>query len=304
MKRLLPLVLILATLVGTFGCKGKTPKQANEVTSGQRSDERYYSYGGTAEEAKPAAATRGEKSDIDRTVSGTSEVSDLNLPISRMVIKTGSLGIRVKDVDKAYSQALMLIEAKGGYVQSGTLSESGGARADLTIKVNPEGFISLVSALEELGTVENKTISGQDVTEEYYDLAAELETQLEMKARFFELLKQARNVDEAITVEQQLERIGYNVNRIKGRMKYLETMVGESTITLSLYSQTKAVSEPFINWNQVGHGFVVAGQVLVSIFVGILYALVVIIPLGGIAYLIFLLIRGIVRKQKAKKAKG
>lgn len=306
MKRFFPLFLILVALVGTLACKGKTQNQVNETSKLQQMKDRYYSYSGSADESKPAPAASGGKSEAQmlRSTGGTSEASDLDLPASRMVIKTGSLGIRVKDVDKAYSQTLMLVEAKGGYVQSGTVSESGGARADLTIKVNPEGFLALVSALEELGNVETKTISGQDVTEEYYDLSAELETQLEMKARFFELLKQAKNVDEAITVEQQLERIGYNVNRIKGRMKYLETMVGESTITLSLYSESRPVSEPFINWSEVGHGFVVAARVLVNIFIAILYALVVLIPLAGIGFLIFLLVRSIIRSRKAKKTKS
>ena len=49
--------------------------------------------------------------------------------------------------------------------------------------------------------------------------------------------------------------VGANVNRLKGRMKYLETMTGMSTISLSLYGEERAVPEGFINWSLVGHGF-------------------------------------------------
>ncbi|MGO9308768.1 MAG: DUF4349 domain-containing protein, partial [Spirochaetia bacterium] len=140
---------------------------------------------------------------------------------------------------------------------------------------------------------------GEDVSEEYYDLDAELGNLVEVRGRLFQLLKQAVKVQDAISVEEQLERVGANVNRIKGRMKYLETMSGMCTVDVSLYSEERPAAEGFLNWSLVGHGFWRAAQILVSAFFGILQVLVVAIPLavvlGAAAWGIVLLVRWVRR---------
>ena len=232
---------------------------------------------------------------------GSRAESDLALPQGRMVITTASLSVRVKDVDAAFARAVQLAEGGGGYVQSSTQSVEGGDRADLTLRVPPEGFLPLITALAALGTLESKSIGGEDVTQEYYDLDAELQNKMEVRARLFQLLDRAAKVSDAIQVEEQLERVGADVNRIKGRMKYLKTMVGLSTVTLSLYSEARASAEEFINWNLVGHGFVVAARVLVQALFFILQALVVLIPLGAIGGGVAWGIVVFVRAQRKKK---
>jgi hypothetical protein len=111
-------------------------------------------------------------------------------------------------------------------------------------------------------------------------------------------------VQDAIAVEEQLERIGANVNRIKGRMKYLETMTGMSTISLSLYSDARPASEGFINWSVIGHGFFRAAQILVNAFFVVLQALIVVIPLaivcGAGGWGIVLLVRFLRERQKVQ----
>jgi len=234
----------------------------------------------------------------------TSPAAGISLPQAqtlqaRMIIKTAVLQIKVQDVEAAFTRAVQLAEGSGGYVQSSTRSVIAGDRADLTIKVPPDGFLPLIRSLESLGSSQSKSITGQDVTEEYYDLEGELENLLQVRGRLFELLSQAKRVDDAILVEEQLERIGSNVNRVKGRMKYLQTMTGMSTIDLTLASEARPVAEAFINWSFIGNGFVVAARALVRIFFFILQALVVIIPLGivagGAAW-------GVIRLLRARKA--
>jgi hypothetical protein len=206
-----------------------------------------------------------------------------NLPSQRMVIKTASLAVRVKDVPAAFARAVQLAEGGGGYVQSSPQDEEGGDRADVTIRVPPNGFLPLLAALAALGTQTSKTISGEDVTQEYYDLDAELSNQVEVRGRLLQLLRQAVKVQDAISVEEQLERVGANVNRIKGRMKYLETMTGLCTVNVSLYGEERAaVSGGFLNWGLVGHGFWRAAQVLVNVFFVLLQVLVVAIPLAAV----------------------
>jgi len=256
------------------------------------------------EEAPAPAKTDTEASRSSRaadTAAGAGgAMGSVSLPISRMVIKTASLSVRVEDVAAAYAKAIRIAEASGGFIQESEQYQEGGGSAEVIIRIPPRGFLPLIAALEALGTPESKSISGEDVTEEYYDLSAELENQLGVRDRLFQLLRQAKKVEEAIAVEQQLERIGGNVNRIKGRMKYLETMVGMSTVTLGLSTEERPSAEPFINWRMIGHGFFRAAQVLVQALFVVLQVLVVAIPLTAIAGVIAWGIILLVRTAKAR----
>jgi hypothetical protein len=250
-------------------------------------------------DATQQAATRAPES---APAAGDGAGSVANLPQERMVIKSATLAVRVNDVTSAFARAVQLAETSGGYIQTSTESAEGGERADVTIRVPPHGFLPLLASLEALGIPSTKTISGEDVTQEYYDLSGELENQVEVRGRLFQLLKQAVKVTDAIAVEEQLERIGANVNRIKGRMKYLETMTGMSTISLSLYSDARPASEGFLNWSVVGHGFFRAAQILVEAFFVLLQVLVVAIPLalvlGAAAWGVVLLVRLVRARQR------
>jgi hypothetical protein len=211
------------------------------------------------------------------------------LPQTRMVIKAASIALLVKDIDSAFNRAVQLAEAGGGYALSSTEYYEGGERADLTLKIRTE---------------QNKSISGQDVTEEYYDLGARLENENAVRDRLFQLLSKAAKVADAIAVEQELERVGNTINSIQGRMKYLRNMADMSTINLSLSTEARPAVEGFINWSLVGHGFVVAARVLVQVLIYLLYALVVLIPLaaiaGGVTWVVIRVVRlGRPRKRSA-----
>jgi hypothetical protein len=268
MKNIALVLGALAVALALAACSRAAPARASELLS-------------ESAEA-PAEKSRAADTADEAAGAGSGPGNSLALPQARMVIKTASLSIRVKDVAVSYEKALRVAEASGGFIQSSTRYREEGERAQLTIRVPPTGFLPLLAALEALGKTSSKSISGEDVTEEYYDLSAELENQLEVRARLVQLLRQAKKVEEAIAVEQQLERIGSNVNRIKGRMKYLETMVGMSTVTLEISPDAPLSAEPFLDWRGIGRGFVRAAQILVQSLFVVLQVLVVAIPLAAI----------------------
>jgi len=265
--------------------------------------------GGMFLSESPAAPSENAKRSADAESSGFSTPSTTSpLPAARMIVKTAALSVRVKDVAGANARAIQLAEAAGGFVQSSSQWDDGGVRADLTLRVPPEGFLPLMKSLAALGKVEGESISGEDVTEEYYDLDARLENLAQVRGRLFELLERAAKVTDAIEVEQQLERVGGEINQIKGRMKYLQNMAGMATINLALYTDEKPAAEPFINWAMIGGGFVTAARWLVQALFFILQALVVLIPIaaigGGAAYGIVRLVRYVrARRAPAKPPK-
>ena len=282
------LVVTMMMLLGCGARGASAPEKAAMTQSDGSASERKQS----GEEAPAPAASRGTAEDALQA----------GIAMTRMVIKTGELSVRVKDVDAAFARAMQLTEASGGYVQSSTQSVEGGNRADLTLRIPPDRFLPLIASLEALGTQESKSLGGQDVTEEYYDLDAELQNKVQVRGRLFQLLERASKVSDAIAVEEQLDRVGADVNRIKGRMKYLQTMVGLATVNLSIYSESRPAAEEFINWSLIGHGFVVAARALVRALFFILQALVVLIPLGAVGGAIAWGVVAVVRARKKRRS--
>jgi hypothetical protein len=285
--------LIAGGLLALAGCSRESAERAMEAPSPSTIDEK------TAAPAQSEAVSGGAAGNTVRARSAPAA----ELPQERMVIKTASVALRVKNVDAAFARAIQLTEESGGYVQSSTQSVEGGDRADLTLRVPPARFLPLIATLESLGAEESKSIGGEDVTQEFYDLDAELSNKTEVRARLFQLLDRAAKVSDAIQVEEQLERVGADVNRIKGRMKYLQTMVGLSTVNLSISSEARASAVDFLNWSLVGNGFIVAARVLVQALFFILQALVVIIPLGAVGGAAAWGIVTVVRRRRAAIAR-
>lgn len=304
-RSLLVMWSVLSASILLLASCGRQAARAQAELSPTAAKEGSLAAGGAASGAAPSEAAEAPGSPTAGITSGAAPALPTanELPAARMVIKTATLSVRVKDVASAFSRATQLAETRGGFVLSSTQETSGGDRADLTIRVPPEGFLGLLASLESLGTVEHKSIAGEDVTEEYYDLDAQLGNLTQVRGRLLELLQRAAKVSDAVEVERELERVGGELNRIEGRMRYLRTMVGLSTIDLSLYSEERPAAEPFINWSLIANGFVVAARVLLQALFFILQALVVVIPIGAIAGAVAYGIWRLVRLLRARSPK-
>ena len=293
-KRAIVIIPALAAIAALVGCGRAAPSESRMK-------------GGFADSEVMTMETL--KAPAPEPAAGGSTAQTLPLPEvqssqSRMIIKTASVSVLVKDVDAAFARAVQLAEGSGGYVQSSTRSSEAGERADLTVKLPPDGFLAYIAAVEALGKSQSKSIAGQDVTEEYYDLQAELENLTQVRSRLFKLLDEAKKVSDAIEVERELERVGGDINRITGRMKYLQTMVGMSTVNLTLSTEARPASQSFINWNMVGFGFVRAAQILVGIILFVLQALVVVVPIGAFVTVGILTTRHILRGRRKNMMGG
>ena len=157
----------------------------------------------------------------------------------RKVIRSGELELVVEDVSRASRNARDLVADHGGYVASSsarTLSEDE-ERAELEFEVPSESFEMVMNNLVEspqVVRVEHESTSSQDVTEEYVDLESRLTNLESTEARFVELLDEAHDISEILSVENEISRIRGEIEQIQGRLNYLEQRTDYSRIYLSL----------------------------------------------------------------------
>lgn len=175
------------------------------------------------------------------TVAGsTSSGSTAPLAPGNDVVYTGSVEVRVSQVDAATRDAQQKVTAAGGYLFSQRSSITDGApSATLVFKVPPGQFLSTIDALGSLGTEVARNIQADDVSAQVVDLEARLETARLSSARTREFLARATNITDVIALEAELTKRETTVEQIQGQLNVVRSQVAAATITLTVGEKLK-----------------------------------------------------------------
>lgn len=151
----------------------------------------------------------------------------------RMVIYNAWLDLVVLEPENAEEPLKNIASQQGGYLQkSGT--------EEVVLRVKSQNLEKTLAAIEQLGKVRNKRISGTDVSEEYLDNNIRLENAEKLRLRYLALLAKAEKVEEMLNIERELERLNTRIDQYKGRKQYLENQSELATISINLIKKVKA----------------------------------------------------------------
>jgi hypothetical protein len=167
---------------------------------------------------KPTEVREGEPKSDD---------ADAKKQFARQIIYTAEMQISVYKLDDAMQRAEALTLAAGGYVQN--LSQG-----YYVLRIPAPALRGIMDELAHLGVVEARTLQARDVSEEYVDLTTRIRVLRETQQQLLILLKQARNVDEALKVRESVDRITMELEQAMGRLRMLESLIGFSTLTVRM----------------------------------------------------------------------
>lgn len=164
---------------------------------------------------------------------------------TRLIIRTANLSLEVESTAAAEASIRASAAANQGYVVSVETSGAVGYEYTIiTIRVPAERFDAVLGGVEGLASrVISRSISGQDVTEEYVDLESRLRNLEATRTRLLDLLERANRVEDALNVNNALTDVQGQIEVITGRMQYLRQSSAMSTITAQLQPVR---SEPII----------------------------------------------------------
>jgi hypothetical protein len=150
----------------------------------------------------------------------------------RMMIYDAEIKIEVKNIDSANVYLSELAKRFGGYVQ-----RLGSDRS--VIRVNAANLEAAIAEISHTGKIREKKIFGEDVTDEYTDYSIRMDNLIKARKRYLELLEKAENVEAALLVEKELERLNKEIDLMEGKLKNLEHNAEYSTITIYMYEKVK-----------------------------------------------------------------
>lgn len=158
--------------------------------------------------------------------------------IDRSIIKTSSLTIRVKNVEKSITQAQDLATQFEGRVDDSSQYKNPGSEdslsANLTIRVPSANLEKALEAFKGLGDVESSSISATDVTMQKVDLDARIAALTTSIERFKQLITTATNTSDLIAAETALAERQAELDSLTAQLKYLSEQVDMSVIYLAL----------------------------------------------------------------------
>jgi hypothetical protein len=292
MKKIALGIVILGLLVAAVGCGAAAPMRV--------------------EQAAAPAAPMAPAAQEGKSASGAGDVA--NAPAGdaeRMIIRTADLSVVVTDAAQAQQSVTDTVSALGGYIaDSSAWREGDQLRARMTVRVPAEKLDALLAAIKGTAVrVEQENVKGQDVTEEFSDLNAQLAnleaTEKELRELLTEVREKTQKAEDVLAVHRELTTIRGQIEQLKGRMQYLSTMTAMATANVELIPDVlaKPVVEP--GWRPL-ETLKNAGRALVNTLKGLVDALIWIIVVVApvlilIAIPIVLVIRWLRRRSKRRK---
>jgi Domain of unknown function (DUF4349) len=158
----------------------------------------------------------------------------------RMIVKNADVRLMVKDTDVAIDRATQVVGDAGGYIVSSRVwyqDYYGNSLkyATITVGIPVDEFERALIRLRDLAVrVVDENATGEDVTEQYVDLQSQLTNLEATRARVQEFLNDAKTIEEALRINQELANLEVQIEQIKGRMNYLSDRSSYSTITINL----------------------------------------------------------------------
>jgi len=163
----------------------------------------------------------------------------------RMIIRTATLQLKVKDVPESLDRVRALATTHDGYIASSDSRLEGEYTvATLTLQVPAAQFDDAMTELRKVGVKAiGENVSSSDVTEEFTDLQSQLKNLQATEGRIQALMGRAERIEDILTLDRELRQIQSEIERIMGRTNYLSKRAEMSSITVTLYPEV-AVVEP------------------------------------------------------------
>lgn len=155
----------------------------------------------------------------------------------RKVVKNGDLSLKIDNADEAQKKIQGIAKNNGGEIFASNFYQNGNhiKSGTITVKVPVTSFEKTLSEIKGIASlVLRESTSGQDVTEEYTDLQAQLRNAIVEEQTFTRILDQAQKIDDVLAVTRELSRVRGTIEQLQGRMKYLDAQTDMSTISISL----------------------------------------------------------------------
>ena len=156
---------------------------------------------------------------------------------SAKIIYTAYLSIETKDFDGARQQLDETLDSMDGYMESSneyTDSTDNTSTLSLTLRVPESAYSAFLTSAEAAGSVISRSESADDVTTQYLDIEARLDTLTAQRTRLQELQASADALSDLLQIESSLSDVQYQIESYQSQLNWYANQVQYCTVNITL----------------------------------------------------------------------
>jgi len=199
------------------------------------------------ERAFAPGVAREDKAKVEET---PAESGSRDVTSERKIIRTANVSLYVTDFEQAAGQIQSITRQFNGIIANKSFYRNQSyIQGSMTLWVPSEKLVPFVNEISKVGKVRSSNITAEDISDQYYDLQARLESKKKQEKRLLSLLdKPDTSLDELLKLEQELARVRGEIESMEGRKRKWDQQVAYSTVEVNLTQDVKAVKEPDDIW--------------------------------------------------------
>ncbi len=307
-RRWMSVTVALLTIAAlAAGCAGGSDASLEESVRGE--------YAVTDSAASPPDTDGGYYPAAEQEAAGKNVGADGE----RMIIRSKTLRLEVESTTEAIEELRAMVKAHNGMIQDlqvatdtddwlyrydeyGSVAGDGAAlRGWVTVRIPAESFDRFIDQAIALGEVKYQAEDSEDVTQQHVDMSARLANLRAEEGRLREFFDAAKDVEDMLAIETELNRIRQEIESLDAQVKYLERQAAMATVTIELTEPRPVVRPQGDDWgfaDAITSGIRGAADVLTFLIAaGIGSA-----PLWVGGLIVFFIVRAIIRSRKKKRA--
>lgn len=221
---------------------------------------------------------------------------------NKMIIKTGTAQIEVLagTIKDKYNQLGNVITRYNGEITDSSYTETESEKYYyLTVKLSPNQFDDFTKEISAIGTLKSLASNSEDITTQYIDISAKLDNLNASRNRILSLYNKADKISDVLALEQELNRLQYQIDSAAGQKLYYERQSTKATLTIKLYESVPAVDkkilDPLKDLANIFLGGLTAALLLIAGLAG--FGIPVLVVLG----FIYLIIKKLFFKNKKQE---
>lgn len=309
-KMIIPAVLLLL-LTGCGAGNTMADTGAAQYTSGSAAMD---SAEGIYEDYDSAAVNGGDESGYDDMFSydGEKRYDDKLVYTCSLSIETLDYDSSIKSIKEKVKQADGFIAAENEYDDAygwyyADYVDAHDRRMDMEVRVPSDKYEGFLASLDGDGKVVSRSSSVDNISRQYYDTEAVIESLKVQEERLLGMMDAAETIEDMVTVEKRLTEVQTQLNQYRTSLSVMQSDVDYSTVHINVsevYEYTPDVHTDTF-FDRLRNTVSDAVKDLGDILEGLLFFLILLVPrvlvYGPVILLIFIAVKKIRAKARHKK---
>ena len=259
-------------------------------------------------------ATTDDGGDFDGSEgsNGSDKVSDSELNKSEemeeklseeKMVYSADVTLETLHFDDSYDNLVKVISNNDGFLQSENQSNDNSnwyyepsqmeRSSTLSFRVPSKNFKKIMKEFSDIGNVVAKNVNAENMTSEYIDVEARLESYQTEMEELQDLMKQADNVNDIMAIQSQISNLQYEIDSAKSRLSHIDMDVAYSTVSVTLREVSRYTTTPSSFFERIVEAFGGSIRFFINFLQWLIIFLIYAIPVAAlVGFIIWLIKKG------------